>query len=118
MGLRVVCGGPVARERNFADVGVVLRHEIGAADVYGVRGGGVVAAVDAEDGEIGFFGGGAFVGAGVALRDEEGGAFGGGELRFEIVERDFGLAGNGFAEAVADGDDVGRIGQLEDAERG
>ena len=99
---RIVCGGPIARERNLADVGVVLRHEIGAADIHGVGGGGVVTGIDAEDGVFGLFGGGALVGAGVALRDEEGGAFGGGELRFEILERDFGLAGDGFAEAVAE----------------
>ena len=114
----IVRGGPIARERNFADVGVVLRHEISAANVDGIGGSGVVATVDAEDGVFGLFGGGAFVGARVALRNEEGGAFGGGELRFEIIERDFGLAGDGFAEAVADGDDVGRIGLLENAEGG
>ena len=76
---------------------------------------GVIAGIDAEDGVFGFFDGGAFVGAGVALRDEEGGAFGGRELGFEILERDFGLAGDGFAEAVADGDDVGRVGLLENS---
>src|SRR5208282_5613616 len=41
----------------------------------------------------------------------------GGNLRLAIFERDFGLAGNGFAQAVTIGDDVRRL-EIEEIEDG
>jgi len=46
--LGIVCGAPVIAHGDTADVRIVLSHEIGAAHVDGIGGGGVISAVDAE----------------------------------------------------------------------
>jgi len=82
-----------------------LRHEIGAAHIDRVSRSGVVSAVDAVVRSEALHGG-AFVGAGVSLRDEERHAERRGRLRFPIFERDFGLASDGLAQAVTVGNNI------------
>ena len=86
----IVGGAPVVAERDAADVGVVLRHEIRAAHIDSIGGGGVVAAVDADGGVIRGFHGSALIGAVVPLGDEKRRAFGGGQLRLAVLESDLG----------------------------